>query len=155
MAVRYYLGPAVSLAVVLDGNVVRFVPRAQAPAIILRMVTGSPLLAVFDKAQGERVTMLKMNTAAVGETRLAIHRYEASVARLDAANDHPQLTALPDDVTQNWGGAIISQLARAGINPGQSMRNTREIGQLILANQRGRPFEEADRVPIIMAGEQI
>lgn len=137
MAVRYYLGPIVTVAL-RNG----------------RQVQGSPLLEVFRPGE-ERVTILKMNAAAPGMDRLAIHRYEATAARIALADTHPLLVPLPQDRDERWSDAALTALERAGISRRQAQTSTREIAQLMVANQRGRALRDRDRIRIVMGHEDV
>jgi hypothetical protein len=137
MAVRYYLGPIVTLT--MRGG---------------RIVQGSPLLETFIPGE-ERVTILKMNRAAPGMDRLAIHRYEATAARIALADTHPLLIPLPADKDERWSDAALTALERAGINRRQAQTSTREIAQLMVAHQRGRALRDRDRTRIVMGHEDV
>lgn len=136
MAVRYYLGPLVVIGT--RGATVR---------------NGSPLLLVYTPGV-ERVTILKMNSSLTAD-RLAIHRYEASAARIALADTHPQLIPLPTDKDGRWSNAALTAIDAAGISRQAARTSTREIAQLIVSHQAGRQHDDARRVRIVMGFEDV
>lgn len=134
MAVRYYLGPLIPLG------------RRGANIVI-----GSPLMPVFRKQDGERVTVLKLNHG----VRMALHRYDAPRHRLALADSHPLLIPLPTDKDGRWTPGALAAFDKAGVPRARAMTSTREIAQIILANQAKRPYTDAGRSPIVMAHEVL
>lgn len=151
MAVRYYLGPMIWVAPIPqeDGSI-QWIDAARLPPLYAgRLCLCCPLFTTFRQRDGERITSLDVTD------RIAIHRYEASAARLAIADEHPLLIALPQNKDGRWSDAALTALDRVGISRAAARTSTREIAQLMISHQAGRAHDDARRVRIVMGGEDL
>lgn len=119
-----------------------------------RLRLAAPHLQFFRKAEGERVTVLKMNRVT---PRWALVRYEAQAHRVALADTHPLVLRLPTDRDGRMSTWARMALAKVGLPLG-SRSSIRDIAPLMLAQQVGAAHlidAQPPRGPIILAHEGI